>query len=103
MKKVMLACALSVSVFSIGAFADTMTGFISDANCGAKHTSAADAKCVAGCLKKGADPVLVSDGKVYKFDDASKDKAKALAGQAVTVEGSVSGDTVTATSVSATK
>src|SRR4051794_1520060 len=103
MKKVMLASALSLSLCSFGAFADTLTGFISDANCGAKHASASDAKCVNGCIKKGADPVLVSDGKVYKFDDASKDKAKALAGQSVTVDGSVSGDTVTVNSVSATK
>lgn len=105
MKKVMLASALGVSLFSFGAFAETITGFISDANCGAKHAAVSDSnsKCVSGCIKKGADPVLVSDGKVYKFDDASKEKAKALAGQSVTVEGSVSGDTVTAASVAATK
>jgi hypothetical protein len=103
MKKVLLASVLGVSLLSFGAFADSLSGFISDANCGAKHASASDAntKCVSGCIKKGADPVLVSDGKVYKFDDASKDKAKALAGQNVTVEGSVSGDTVTASSVAA--
>jgi hypothetical protein len=105
MKKVVLASALSVSLCSFGAFADSLSGYISDAKCGASHAAVSDSnsKCVSGCIKKGADPVLVSDGKVYKFDDASKEKAKALAGQSVTVEGSVSGDTVTATSVAATK
>jgi hypothetical protein len=103
MKKLILASALSVSLCSLSAFADTITGYISDEHCGASHSSvsAANSKCINGCLKKGSDPVLVSDGKVYKFDAASKDKAKDLAGKDVTIDGSISGDTVTATSVAA--
>jgi hypothetical protein len=103
MKKVILASALSLSLGSFGAFADTISGYISESGCGAKHSAVSDAntKCIQGCLKKGSDAVLVSDGKVYKFDDASKDKAKALAGKEVSVDGSISGDMVTATAISA--
>jgi hypothetical protein len=103
MKKLILASALSVSLCSLSAFADTILGYISEAKCGATHSSVSEAntKCINGCMKKGADPVLVSDGKVYKFDAASKDKAKELAGKEVTIDGSISGDTVTATTVAA--
>lgn len=103
MKKLVLASALSLSLGSFGAFADSLNGYISDAHCGAAHSSVSESntKCVDGCMKKGSDPVFVSDGKVYKFDDASKEKAKALAGKSVTVEGTISGDTVTATNVTA--
>jgi hypothetical protein len=103
MKKLVMVSAFAISFGSILAMADTMSGYISDSHCGAKHADVSDAnsKCVAGCMKGGADPVLVSDGKVYKFDAASKDKAKALAGQKVTVDGSLSGDTVTVNSITA--
>lgn len=82
-----------------------MTGVISDAHCGAKHDTASEAatKCVQGCLKGGAAPVLVSDGKVYKLSADSADKVKDYAGQSVKVEGSVDGDTVTVNSVSPAK
>lgn len=101
MKKLVVSSALALGLCAAGAFADSMTGYISDAHCGAKHDSVSDKNtaCIKGCLKGGADPVLVSDGKVYKLDDASKDKAKEYAGQTVKVDGTVSGDTVTVTSM----
>src|ERR1700761_7713949 len=101
MKNLLFASALGLSLCSLGAFADSIKGYVSDSHCGAHHAavSAANSKCVDVCMKKGSDPVLVSDGKVYKFDDASKDKAKAMAGQEVSVEGTVSGDTITATNL----
>jgi hypothetical protein len=50
----------------------TMTGWVSDAGCGAKHTQAGGADCVRKCLKGGQDighpewtaqkMVLVTDG-----------------------------------------
>lgn len=97
MKKLALGCFLTVSAFSFVASADQITGYVSDAHCGAKHhaVSAANTKCVKDmCINGGADPVLVSEGKVMKFDDASKDKAKAFAAKNVTIDGSVEGDTV---------
>jgi hypothetical protein len=103
MKKVIAVSTLALAFGAAAAMADTISGYVSDAHCGAKHSdvSEANTKCINGCLKGGSDPVLVSDGKVYKFDDASKDKAKALAGQKVTIDGSLSGDSVTVNSITA--
>ncbi|HEY7212611.1 MAG TPA: hypothetical protein VH477_20200 [Bryobacteraceae bacterium] len=97
MKKLALGSFLTVSIFSLAAAADQVSGYISDAHCGAKHhsVSAANTKCVKDmCINGGADPVLVSEGKVTKFDDASKEKAKAFAGKNVSIDGSMEGDTL---------
>lgn len=96
--------ALAAS-FTAVAVADEMNGFISDSHCGAKHqtASAADSKCAKGCIKGGADPVLVSDGKVYKIAADSVDKVKAYAGDNVKVDGTLNGDTVTVASIEQAK
>ncbi|HMF74878.1 MAG TPA: hypothetical protein VK604_04380 [Bryobacteraceae bacterium] len=102
MKKLVLASFLTVSVASVAAFADSFSGYISDAHCGVKHNtvSAANTKCVADmCIKGGAAPVLVSDGKVIKFDAGSADKAKAFAGQNVKIDGTLDGDALKITSI----
>ena len=94
----LLLVAASVSAQS----AQTINGFISEDQCGASHAapSASATKCVKGCIARGAAPVLVSEGKVYKLkgEDAA---VKGLAGQNVTVKGTVEGDTITVTSVAA--
>ena len=102
MKKFVVATFLAASLCSVAAFADEMTGYISDAHCGAKHdkVSAANTKCVVDmCVKGGADPVLVKDGKVMKFDADSAAKAKPFAGQEVKIDGTLDGDTVKITSI----
>jgi hypothetical protein len=103
MKKLFVSTIMLASFCAVGAMAEDMTGFISESGCGAKHTGAdakADAACVRTCIKnKGTAPVFVSDGKVYKFDEASLAKAKKLAGDKVQVSGTVNGDTVSATSI----
>jgi hypothetical protein len=78
----------------------TMDGVVSDQHCGAKHnTASAEAtKCVEACMKGGADPVLVNRDKIYKIK-GEVDAVKALAGQEVTITGTVDGDTITVTSV----
>ena len=102
MKKLFISTMMLASFCAATAMAEDVTGFISEAGCGAKHTGAdakADAACVRTCIKKGSAPVFVSDGKVYKFDEASLAKAKKLAGDKVQVSGTVNGDTVSATSI----
>jgi hypothetical protein len=96
-KKVVLVASL----FAFGAFAAEFKGAISESGCGAKHVSGseADAKCVAACVKKGAAPVLVSEGKVLKIADASKAKVMDHLGHKVVVTGKLDGDTVTIDSV----
>lgn len=98
MKKMIFLVALVAG----SAMAAEVSGFIADAKCGAKHAagSDADAKCSAGCIKKGSDAVLVTkDAKVYKIDAASQEKAKEFTGKTVTVNGSVSGNTLTIESI----
>ena len=100
MKKLICAVALmTVGVLSVNA--ETVTGFVGDSQC--KHDGSKGAKdvaCSKACIqKKGASPVLMTEGKALKFDAASEEKAKALAGEKVTVEGTVSGDTITVTSI----
>ena len=89
----------------LGAFAEDISGYVSDAHCGAKHdaVSEANTKCVKGCLKGGSDPVLVSNGKVMKFDADSKEKAMAHAGEMVKIDGSMEGDSVKINSIEAAK
>lgn len=101
MKKIMFAFVGASTLFALSAAAETWNGVISDAKCGAAHAdaSAKAMKCVAGCVKGGQAPVLVSDGKVYKIDDASKEKVMAHLGHKVKVTGSMDGDTVKIDSV----
>jgi hypothetical protein len=101
MKKFVLATFLVASAGSVVALADQITGYVSEAGCGAKHStvSAANTKCVEACIKKGSDPVLVSEGKVMKFDADSKEKAKAFAGQNVKIDGTMDEGVVKITSI----
>lgn len=102
-KKLLAASLLSVSASVLSAqTAQTINGFISEDQCGASHSAptASATKCVKGCIARGAAPVLVSDGKVYKLK--GEDSAvKNLAGQNVTIKGTVDGDTITVSSVAA--
>jgi hypothetical protein len=91
------------TLFAMSAFAAEWTGTISEDHCGAKHAAgtAADQKCVETCVKGGAKPVLVSDGKVLKIADASK--VQNYLGKRVVVKGTLDGDTVTIDSVEGAK
>jgi len=96
MKKILVAALL----FGVTAMAETMTGVISDSNCGAKHGEKLNAACVKKCVEGGASAVFVSDGKVYKIADSSKDKVADHLGEKVKVGGSLKGDTVTIETIS---
>ena len=102
MKKLFSVSLLAASLGSGLLAAEEVTGYVSDAHCGAKHSSVSEknTKCVKDmCIKGGSDPVLVSNGKVMKFDAASKDKAVAMAGENVKVTGTVDGDTIKVDSI----
>jgi hypothetical protein len=93
---------LALCLFAASAFAATVEGYIADSNCGAKQgakaASDAHANCAAKCIKGGAKAVLVtSEGKVYQI--ANQDKVADHAGHKVTLEGKISGDTITVDSV----
>jgi len=99
MKKTLATAGLMLSLFAVGAWAESMQGVISDEHCGAKHTAgnAADQKCVAKCISGGAAPVFVSGDKVYTI--ANPDAVKGHEGHKVTVDGNVSGDSIHVDSV----
>ena len=104
MKKAWMALSIG-SLLAGAALAESMSGTISDANCGTKHVAATekDAACAKSCVKRGAAPVFVSDGKVYKISEGSREKVAALVGDKVIVNGKVDGDTVTIESAEAAK
>lgn len=100
MKKLAVATMMLASMGALSAMAADMTGFIGDSQCKHDGSTAKDVACSKACVqKKGADPVFVSEGKVLKFDASSMDKAKAMAGEKVTIDGTVSGDTITVNSI----
>ena len=92
MKNVVLAVVLVFTVFTLTAMAGEWTGYISDSKCGAKGAKDAHADCAVSCVKGGATPVFVTDGKVYKIDDTSK--VADHVGHKVTITGELKGDTV---------
>jgi hypothetical protein len=102
MKRFALVAFSALSLFSLSAFAEEFTGYITDSNCaakqGAKAASDGHAGCAAGCIKKGAAAVLLtSEGKVYKIADQAK--VTDHAGHKVTIEGKLDGDTIHVDSV----
>ena len=92
----------AASLFAQGA--QTFTGTVSDAMCGAHHMmkGASAAECTRACVKQGSDFALVSDGKVYtlKGDKTRFDK---FAGENVVVKGTVSGTTISVDTIAAPK
>jgi hypothetical protein len=107
---VSLFCALILAAFVPTAFAgkaQTFTGTISDAMCGAKHMMAGDdASCLRACVQKGSKYALVVGDKVYTLDvkdKATLDKLDKLAAAKATVQGEADGDTIEVSSVAPAK
>ena len=103
--KLFATSVLALTVLSCAALAEEFKGTIADSHCAAsqvgKVISPDHAKCAAACIKKGAEAVLVTDeGKVYKLDDQKK--ATPHAGEKVTVDGKLDGDTIKVASIETT-
>jgi len=99
LKKLAIAMFLVVSLFALSATAAEVTGYISDAKCGAKGSSEAHAKCAETCVKGGSAAVFVSEGKVYKIDNDDQAKVADHVGHKVTIDGKIDGDTIKVESV----
>lgn len=82
----------------------TLTGIVSDSMCGAHHMAKdkSPAECTRMCIKQGQKYALVVGAKVYTLEGREAELDK-LAGQRVTVKGTVSGDTVNVASVTTAK
>ncbi|HXW92447.1 MAG TPA: hypothetical protein VEK33_18010 [Terriglobales bacterium] len=92
---------------AFAAKAQSFTGTVSDAMCGAKHMMEGDpAACLRACVQKGSKYALVVGDKVYTLDTqdptllASLDK---LANRKATVKGQASGDQIEVSSVTPAK
>jgi hypothetical protein len=93
----MLAAMVLAAITAYAAKAETFTGEVSDAMCGAKHQMADKAACTRACVSKGSNYTLVVGDKVYilqSSDQATKDKLDKLAGEKAKVTGTASGDTI---------
>jgi hypothetical protein len=102
------AMIFSVAVFSsLCAFAagkQTFTGEVSDAMCGKQHMEGTPADCTRACVAKGSKFALVVGEKVYTLDTTDKAALATLdkqAGKNVAVTGTLSGDTITVSTVAA--
>ncbi len=107
MKISSLSVVYSVLLIASTAFAEsstTVTGVISESMCGAHHMmkDVSAAQCIRVCVKQGSDFALVVGDKVYtlKGDKAQFDR---LAGQTVTIKGSMSGSTINVSALEPSK
>jgi hypothetical protein len=82
----------------------TFTGTVTDSMCGTSHMAKdkTPAECTRMCVKDGMKYALAADKKLYTLEGREAELAK-LAGQKVTVKGTLKGDTVTVESVAPAK
>jgi hypothetical protein len=100
MRKLAAVTAVALSFACTGAFAESLTGYVSDAMCAKDpHKVASDdhAACAQKCIQGGEKPVLVVGEKVYTI--TNPDTLVPHAGHKVTVDGDVKGDALTVKSV----
>ena len=96
----------AVMVMLAAAKPQTFTGEVSDSMCGAKHMMDNKAECTRTCVSKGSNYALVVGDKVYTLNTTSKaalDQLNTLAGEQAKVTGSVNGDAIEVSKVSAAK
>jgi len=92
----------AVAMLALGLAASGMAaqfkGFVQDQKCSTIPAMKNDAACAQKCVKAGSPAVLVTeDGKIYKI--ANQAKIVSHAGENVTVEGKLKGNTITIASL----
>lgn len=97
------ALVLAVAPAFAAGKAETFTGQVSDAMCGAKHEMAGSpAECTRACVQHGSKYALLVGDKVYTLEGADKkssDELDKLAGTSAKVTGTASGTTIQVASV----
>src|SRR5579864_3485165 len=97
MKKIATFALMTIG-FAGSVMAAEYKGFVEDTACANKPEMKGDAACAKKCIKGGSPAVLVTeDGKILKI--ANQDKIVAHAGEHVTLDGTLKGDTLTVASV----
>jgi hypothetical protein len=96
--KTITAVALMTLGLAASGLAAEFKGFVEDTKCSTNPAMKGDAACAQKCIKGGSPAVLVTpEGKIYKI--ANQDKIVGSAGENVTVEAKLKGDTLTIASV----
>ena len=99
----LLTGILSFSSAVAAGKADTFTGQVSDAMCGAKHMMAGNpAECTHACIGKGSKYALVVGDRVYTLETKNKaalDSLNKLVGEQATITGKLNGETIEVSSV----
>jgi len=82
----------------------SFTGVVTDSMCGATHMAKdkTPAECTRMCVKDGMKYALAADKKLYTLEGHEAELSK-LAGQRVTVKGTLKGDTLSVQEVAASK
>jgi len=82
----------------------SFTGVLTDSMCGATHMAKdkTPAECTRMCVKDGMKYALAADKKLYTLEGHEAELSK-LAGQRVTVKGTLKGDTLSVQEVAASK
>jgi len=108
MKKYLLSGALVLLISASFVFKGGdvhLKGVIEDSTCAESHTQMSDpasrVACVKKCLKAGASAVLVVGDKVYKI--ANQKAVLKYAGENVSVDGTVTDDTIQVTKITKDK
>jgi hypothetical protein len=106
--------AMAMILFSAAAFSGvptwasgnrTFTGEVGDTMCGRKHMEDTPAaECTRACVAHGSKYALIIGDKIYALDTSDKAALATLdkqAGKMATVTGTLDGDTITVSSVTA--
>lgn len=107
MNRTKLLAALILAVGASVAVAQqeqTFTGTLTDSMCGTSHMAKdkTPAECTRLCVKDGMKYALAVDKKLYPLEGHEAELSK-LAGQKVTVKGTLKGDTLSVQEVTASK
>jgi hypothetical protein len=89
MKKVLVGILGSALVAGAAFAADTMTGWVTEAHCGAKGANAGHKECGAKCVKEGQQVAFYDSAtkKVYNFDADCQKPMEGMMAQQVTLSG----------------
>ena len=89
MKKVLVAVLGSAFIAGAALAADTMTGWVTEAHCGAKGANAGHKECGTKCVKEGQKVAFYDNAtkKVYNFDADCQKPMEGKMAEEVTLSG----------------
>jgi hypothetical protein len=93
------AFVLGMASASFASDAQTVNGWVSDSNCGAKGANAGAAACTKKCIDGGASAVVVTDKDQKVLAVENPDALKEHYGHHVAVTGHIEGDKIHVDSV----